>query len=937
VGWDSGCANPPELWGTQRANYILTLNGTSNAVIDCLEITDHSGCVESHPNSSVACQRDTYPYGDWALIGIYAADSSNVTLRHLNIHGLAHTGIRAGRLTDWTVEDVRIARNGMAGWDGDLQEGVNLNSNQGTLTFRRLTVEWSGCAESYPGGQTNNCWGQSVGGYGDGFGQGGLTGGHWIIEDSVFRYNTQDGIDMLYVREANSQIEIRRTKSYGNAGDQMKVNGPARIENSLMISNCGFFNGKSFTYNVGDCRAGGSALVFSMRRGSKVSVVNSTLVGQGDCLLIVQCDTEALPTCDGSEVPIIQNNIFQGHQEFGTDDMTCDVWFDRDNFYQTQEDYNVIHPDTKLGEFQHGSHDIFQDPLFVNSNLETFDGHLQVGSPAINSGLPVNSLSGLIPSDDLTHATRPYGSGVDRGAYEYGATLPNLNPNPPDHAVHLIFIHHSTGENWLADENGGLGIALRDNNYFVSDTNYGWGPAYTDGTSTIGDHTDIGNWWEWFRGPNSSTYLNALYNEGDQHSSYSRLPTSPSGENEIIMFKSCFPNSALQDNPNDPVPPIDSNPLRGEGSGSEYHTVANAKGIYIDLLEYFRTRQDKLFIVITAPPLMANDTNTAEAANARAFNNWLVNEWLAGYPYKNVAVFDFYNVLTSNGGNADTNDAGWETGNHHRWWNGTIQHIQTVNYDMAAYPTGDSHPSEAGNLKATGEFLSLLNIAYHLWKEPCTTCPDTQISSGPTGTITYNNPTFTYTGTDDVTPTANLVYATYLQGYDSDWSSFSSSTSKSYSNLPNGSYTFQVKAKDEAGNEDPTPATTSFTVLIRVEEDNPAITYTGTWNTYTSASCSGGAMKYSGEKGAKAEFSFTGTGIKWIVTKAKMMGKAKVYLNGVYRGLVDLYSSSPAYQVVLQKPGLAPGNHTLRLEFSGQKNLLATGYYINIDAFEVIP
>jgi hypothetical protein len=429
-GWDSGCANPPELWGTQRADFILNLNGTSNAVIDCLEITDHSGCVESHPNSSVACQRDTYPYGDWALLGIYAADSSNVTLRHLNIHGLAHTGIRAGRLTDWTVEDVRIAGNGMAGWDGDLQEGVNLNSNQGTLTFKRLTVEWSGCAESYPEGQKNNCWGQSVGGYGDGFGQGGLTGGHWIIEDSVFRYNTQDGIDMLYVRENNSQIEIRRTQSYGNAGDQIKVNGSTRIENSLMVSNCGYFNGKSFTYNVGDCRAGGSALVFSMRRGSKVSVVNSTLVGQGDCLLIVQCDTEAVPPCDGSETAIIQNNIFQGHQEFGTDDMTCDVWFDRDNFYQTQEDYNVIHPDTKLGEFQHGSHDIFQDPLFVNANLETFDGDLQAGSPAIDTGLPVGSLSGLIPSNDLTGATRPYGSGVDRGAYEYGGSTCSYSISP---------------------------------------------------------------------------------------------------------------------------------------------------------------------------------------------------------------------------------------------------------------------------------------------------------------------------------------------------------------------------------------------------------------------------------------------------------------------------------------------------------------------------
>ena len=234
------------------------------------------------------------------------------------------------------------------------------------------------------------------------------------------------------------------------------------------------------------------------------------------------------------------------------------------------------------------------------------------------------------------------------------------------------------------------------------------------GTPTdIGDRTDIGNWWEWFRGPNSSTYLNALYNEGDQHSSYSRLSTAPTGGNEIIMFKSCFPNSALEGNPSDPVPSIDNNPLRGEGSGSEYHTVANAKGIYIDLLEYFRTRTDKLFIVITAPPLMESDTSASQAANARAFNNWLVNEWLTGYPYKNVAVFDFYNVLTSNGGDANTNDLGLETGNHHRWWNGAIQHIQTVANNMAAYPSGDSHPSQAGNLKATGEYVRLLNVAYN--------------------------------------------------------------------------------------------------------------------------------------------------------------------------------------------------------------------------------
>ncbi|HXX62156.1 MAG TPA: triple tyrosine motif-containing protein, partial [Bacteroidota bacterium] len=92
--------------------------------------------------------------------------------------------------------------------------------------------------------------------------------------------------------------------------------------------------------------------------------------------------------------------------------------------------------------------------------------------------------------------------------------------------------------------------------------------------------------------------------------------------------------------------------------------------------------------------------------------------------------------------------------------------------------------------------------------------PDTMITSGPSGTITSNSASFTFTGSDNVTPTGNLVYATWLQGYENGWSDFSAATVKSYSNLPDGSYTFQVKAKDEAQNIDQTPATRSFTVAV---------------------------------------------------------------------------------------------------------------------------
>ncbi|MFC1975123.1 hypothetical protein ACFLXQ_01840 [Chloroflexota bacterium] len=288
-------------------------------------------------------------------------------------------------------------------------------------------------------------------------------------------------------------------------------------------------------------------------------------------------------------------------------------------------------------------------------------------------------------------------------------TRQEIDTNPPAEPVKLIFAHHSSGENWLADYSGGLGLALRDNNYFVSDTNYGWGP------DSIGDLTDIGHWWNWFRGPNRDTYLNALYTESNRQGDYfSRMGNDPGGENQIIMFKGCFPNSYLAGGPNDP-PTAGDNPLRGQEAWSEAHSVANAKGIYNDLLEYFATRQDKLFIVITAPPLMDGETDAAHAANARAFNNWLVNDWLAGYPHNNVAVFDFYNVLTSSGGNVNTHDAGTESGNHHRIWNGAVQHIQTVGYDMSAYPDGDSHPTAAGNQKAAAEFVPLLNFFYSRW------------------------------------------------------------------------------------------------------------------------------------------------------------------------------------------------------------------------------
>jgi hypothetical protein len=264
------------------------------------------------------------------------------------------------------------------------------------------------------------------------------------------------------------------------------------------------------------------------------------------------------------------------------------------------------------------------------------------------------------------------------------STTTAVDPTPPTQTVKLIFIHHSTGENWLKNDYGNLGLKLGENNYFVSDTNYGWGPNH------IGDRTDIPDWMEWFRSPTTTNNMNALFAESGQNSSYTRTLSNPGGQNTIIMFKSCFPNSNLEGNPDDPPDPTPG------------LTVGHAKYVYNELLKYFRSHPDKLFVVITAPPV----TSPTYAANARAFNNWLYNDWLAAnsYPFSNVAVFDFYNVLT------DLNA-------HHRY-NTTTQSIEHIvkSKNTLYYPSGDDHPSKVGSQKATTEFIPLLNIFYNRWK-----------------------------------------------------------------------------------------------------------------------------------------------------------------------------------------------------------------------------
>lgn len=87
--------------------------------------------------------------------------------------------------------------------------------------------------------------------------------------------------------------------------------------------------------------------------------------------------------------------------------------------------------------------------------------------------------------------------------------------------------------------------------------------------------------------------------------------------------------------------------------------------------------------------------------------------------------------------------------------------------------------------------------------------PGTEITFGPNGTISYKSATFNFHGTENAGGSGKLTYSYRLDG--GVWSSYSTLGGASYNDITPGNHTFEVRAKDAAGNEDSTPASRTFT------------------------------------------------------------------------------------------------------------------------------
>lgn len=264
----------------------------------------------------------------------------------------------------------------------------------------------------------------------------------------------------------------------------------------------------------------------------------------------------------------------------------------------------------------------------------------------------------------------------------------------PGESLRLLFIHHSVGGTLMADEGdisgehapqciweahpngGGLRGMLTEAGYEVHEASYG---------SDIGEATDLFDWLPKFRDE-----IDRILSVDVQDT-----PLPEGQQNQIVVFKSCFPNSQFV-----------GEGENGNAEGPEL-TLANAQATMNALREQLAEHPNVLFVYVTAPPmappmaiplwkylaktvrgsLIPADEQRESHAIARRFNNWVRSPegWLQGYEHDNVVVFDYFDELTDGGQS-----------------------------NMLAYPTGggsDSHPSAEGNRRAARAFMPLINRA----------------------------------------------------------------------------------------------------------------------------------------------------------------------------------------------------------------------------------
>jgi len=128
-------------------------------------------------------------------------------------------------------------------------------------------------------------------------------------------------------------------------------------------------------------------------------------------------------------------------------------------------------------------------------------------------------------------------------------------------------------------------------------------------------------------------------------------------------------------------------------------------------------------------------------------------------------------------------------------------------------------------------------------------------------------------------------------------------------------------------------------LLTRYEEDTEwGITYEGEWTDAFNWYNSGNTYKSINTPGPGAvEVDFNGTFIVWLSNKGPWYGKARVSVDGGDWEEVDLwYQRHQRTKAAWNSGMLAPGDHTLRIEWLNEKRWNSWSYVVTVDCFDIV-
>jgi hypothetical protein len=176
----------------------------------------------------------------------------------------------------------------------------------------------------------------------------------------------------------------------------------------------------------------------------------------------------------------------------------------------------------------------------------------------------------------------------------------------------IIFLHHSVGYNLI--EQGGVRQLFTQAGYDFWDHNYNrYGLRDPQGNPT-GFSYNV---------PDDNTDPDGFQRIFLQRA-YSKPTNTLSGllQHDVIVLKSCYPVSGIRSN----------------------QQLRQYKEYYLRMRSVMDRHPDKLFILLTPPPLNPAATNPTEAERARVFAEWMKSsEYLEDHA--NIFTFDFFDLL----------------------------------------------------------------------------------------------------------------------------------------------------------------------------------------------------------------------------------------------------------------------------------------------------